>query len=931
MSDDGIRLQLKGSTFKVELLQVVGAVFETVAKTFVTIKTGGALLSVYPNLITGLFGALKGVKISESMELRAWLLVSGGLLYALEKAISETDLQPQPSAGDLKRLIDDIGIRIQTRTYAIEPAFFDAPNSLALLDDVAHEFSAWMARFGGKDKPKEAIIKLEKHFPTGLHRTWMKDVSRFESLEAALNSPFKASVQLRHQLEGYLQYLEEQFTELRLIGQEEDDPDAVKLSRVFVPLRSYFEQRQKQTDHRNASKGTRDDPEPDLMGHTTDARRPVLYLFDALERWIKACDKRDALRIISGGPGIGKSSSMRAFAAEIARSRAAYPLLVPLQKLEKADQPLRDRVKDYLINNRAIPLKKSPLEVDEPFISPKPILIIFDGLDELVRPGKDADEIAREFMSDLRVLLDQENTQASSSLARLLCIVTGRVAAAGSASRALKCTGEQILHLLKFSESQKQYFFDPNRLLEEDQRITWWHLWQSAAKTVPDKIPDILLHNDLFDITIEPLLLYFVAFVRPWETGETFDRNEIYDRLLQDFYNREVAKGVRNFATEFPDFPKYEVVLQAMALACWYDGSTRTGTTDMVKQLLRDMNEDIMLSFGKIIGNEKPAIGAALAFYMKPGERPNSFEFLHKTFAEYLVSRRLVDWIKYAAEEFVDSKNTHGLRKRTFDVNPHLREWIRLTGPRPMDFDLLRFLRAEIARRYAVNAADVRHWREMLISCFQISLRDGIPAHMLFGLPDHSLVLRHQRFKDAIEQARNAEETLLAAINATILPELGDPGFRPVDVRFPGHDFTSLGGLIHRLIGQRLMGLVIASTLFSGIDFSNERLLFQDMYHMAAVRSDFSGASLLYSVLDWGTFRESRFEYADLRYARLSQADFTGANMKGAILEDAVDLESARLSKDQIMSARLSKQQLELIEATRDDREEGKKGRGRRR
>lgn len=262
-----------------------------------------------------------------------------------------------------------------------------------------------------------------------------------------------------------------------------------------------------------------------------------------------------------------------------------------------------------MVNTKNIPFSSSPLESVNLFR--KPVLLIFDGLDELVRPGKDADEIAREFMVDLRGLLDQENGLSGKGPVRILAVTTGRIAAAGSAARALKCSGKQILFLLPFAEIDRSAerphpfdrpasnFIDDESLLEEDQRITWWKLWKATGKGVPENMPKTLLHRDLFDITIEPLLLYFVALIRPWEAHPRkggIVRNWLYDRLLHHFYDRECGKGDRNFATEFQSFEDYEIVLQAMAFAAWYDGSTRTGTIDIVEKLLRDWDFHVAAS-----------------------------------------------------------------------------------------------------------------------------------------------------------------------------------------------------------------------------------------------------------------------------------------------------------------------------------------------
>ncbi|UFZ04030.1 NACHT domain-containing protein [Bradyrhizobium ontarionense] len=728
MSADGIELRLTGKAFKLEFSQMLGSILEAGARALATIKTGGAWIAVAPNAISGLFGVFKGFKSEETQELRAWLLVSGGLAYALEKAVAETAFKTRPPPESLRKLVEDIGARIESRTYTVEPDFFQQPNRLQLIDDVSHELSAWGSQFGGEDKPPEAKKRILSHFPTGLHRTWLKDARRFEALEQALNSPFTASMKIQRELSGYLQYIEEQFTELRLIGQSEDDLNAVRLAQVFVPLRAFVESGQAKDSQPNLAIDS-------LAVQATAKERPtikrkIVRVFDALDKWVVAASRKDALRVVSGGPGIGKSSSMRAYAAKLARSGVAYPIFVPLQKLVRPDVPLRERLREYLIEVKEIPFSAFPLETASVVGLQKPFLIIFDGLDELVRPGKDADEIAREFMIDLRSFLDQENGLQSASPISVLALVTGRVAVAGSAARVLKCSGEQILSLLRFSEELRHQnsemeevdYDDPAGLLREDQRRAWWKLWQKATRDVPEEMPATLLHRDLYEVTIEPLLLYFIALIRPWvpsRIGDSLARNSIYAKLLRYFYERECGKGDRNFATEFPAFEEYEVVLQAMALAAWYDGSTRIGSIETVEKLLGNWSPDVAHSFRKVIGGNKPAVSAALAFYMRPHEAPNSFEFLHKTFAEYLVSRRIVEAVATISEAFEDAKRHRGVRKKTFDESEQLKDWIRLAGGRALDFDLIRFLRDEVYSCFLQSSEMVVRWREVLVFCMQ--------------------------------------------------------------------------------------------------------------------------------------------------------------------------------------------------------------------
>jgi uncharacterized protein YjbI with pentapeptide repeats len=183
-----------------------------------------------------------------------------------------------------------------------------------------------------------------------------------------------------------------------------------------------------------------------------------------------------------------------------------------------------------------------------------------------------------------------------------------------------------------------------------------------------------------------------------------------------------------------------------------------------------------------------------------------------------------------------------------------------------------------MASAFSSNKLKVIGWRDALVACLQANLQDGMPAHILFQLPDDQLVLRPQTFRNANEQARNAEEALLAMLNAAILPSISDVDFLPFDIRPEHHDRTLIGGMIHRLRGQRVGPHTVSLSLFSGLKMDFEFLYFQDLFGMVASRSDFSWARLRGARLDEGMFSQSNFSHADLKFAVADHANFEGAN-----------------------------------------------------
>ena len=208
MSGNGVELKITGATFKVDLLELFSSVFKTSLKLLMPFKTGVVLLDAAPSAVGGLFGALKAFKRQETIELKAWILALGGILYALERTINELPLVQMPDEGQLKEFSNELAVRVQTRSYTIEPDFFSNPGNFRLLDDVAHELSVWLVRFGISESPHALELRLKNYFAPGLHRTWMKDQPRFAPLEEALNSPFSDALKQQQEFEGYLQYVE---------------------------------------------------------------------------------------------------------------------------------------------------------------------------------------------------------------------------------------------------------------------------------------------------------------------------------------------------------------------------------------------------------------------------------------------------------------------------------------------------------------------------------------------------------------------------------------------------------------------------------------------------------------------------------------------------------------------------------------------------
>ena len=154
------------------------------------------------------------------------------------------------------------------------------------------------------------------------------------------------------------------------------------------------------------------------MGGRTDkpARRIVVSLRRELEQWLQTASGEDTIRVVSGGPGSGKSSFARVFAAEIAQHKKLKVLFIPLHLIDTSKE-LVDEVARFVKDEGV--LLQNPLDPE----SPEPnLLIIFDGLDELASQGKAAAETARAFVREVEKVVEKRNLQH----VRLRVLISGR-------------------------------------------------------------------------------------------------------------------------------------------------------------------------------------------------------------------------------------------------------------------------------------------------------------------------------------------------------------------------------------------------------------------------------------------------------------------------------------------------------------------------
>ena len=801
--------------------------------------------------------AENGVEVLASLGLEAkpgeiaGLLILRSLVQAIQNLLDENKELLVQKPDNLKALYNDLNSSLDNGELVINRDFFQRPKDLPIVQAAKNGFGKWLEEFVEKKVEAENIsTRLPAYFVFALNEQWRSHKEDYVALKEALDTPF---TQASEREQGWLRYrawLQKRVEEPMFL-------EAFSLKQVYVPLRGYYEREVERQ------------PEQKLERGITEGKRyerVVVDLNNELESWLQEAKPDDAIRLISGGPGSGKSSFAKIFAAQQAEKGEIPILFIPLHLFTLSDDLVK-AVGDFVQLDGF--LRYNPLHRDDG--EPR-LLIIFDGLDELSMQGKISEETAKQFVEEVRLKVWQFNQHKT----HLQLLLSGREVVV-QANRSKFREPHQILHILPYfvteeeREDEDNSYVDVQNLLAEDQRKFWWESYGKAKGKKYEGLPLELDKQNLVEITAQPLLNYLVAlsFERDkLQFKEETNLNEIYADLLDAVYERTYEKyGYR--VTEGIEKNEFIAILEEIALACWH-GIGRTSTLQEIENHcdnsgLRDILNRFQQSFRE---DSRASITRLLtAFYFRrSGDlrgNEDTFEFTHKSFGEYLTAKRIVEEVRLIYEELEERKKNF---RKGCDERDTLVKWAILCGSSVMDEYLFRFICDEMRLQ---NHSDVRNWQKTLCRMIEFMLVNGMPMEGL--RPRHG-------FRVEMWQARNAEEALLVVLNACAkVTETTS------QIKWPYRN--SFGAWISRLQGQRV-GIENALTL--------ECLSFLNLQDCILYVRDFIGAN---------------FALTNLANAGLSLANLTGANLEGANLEGA-DLERANLAGANLVGTNLARTNL---------------------
>ncbi|MDZ7970147.1 MAG: pentapeptide repeat-containing protein [Nostoc sp. DedSLP03] len=803
--------------------------------------------------------ATSALGLGSAPEEVAWLLIYRSLVQAIVSLIKGNQelLFEKPNESDLELLCDRLNDSLESIELRIDQDFFSRPKDLLILEAIKAAFADWLKYFSVNEAQALTIShRLPTYFVFALHEEWAKHPEKYACLKEELDTPFTQANEREQSWQRYLAWLQKQVEEPMLL-------EAFGLKQVYVPLRAYYKQKVEGEKSEEFERRVREDEK---------YQRVVLDLETELEVWLEKGDRNDAIRVISGGPGSGKSSFAKIFAANQAEKGKIPVLFIPLHHFEPSED-LVEAVGKFVRDDGF--LRHNPLDKDK---ADSRLLIIFDGLDELAMQGKIATEIAQQFVREVQRKVERFNGRETC----LQVLISGRELVVQANSSDFR-QPQQILHILPYFviEHERKNYIDDQNLLQQDQRQIWWQKYGNASRRGYDCLPKELNRNNLTEITAQPLLNYLVALSFDQQNKFPTDGNlnAIYANLLTAVYQRGWA-GYQHPAIRGIEEKDFVRILEEIALASWHgDGRTTTVREieahcehSSLRSLLDKFQESAKLGVTRLL----------TAFYFRESgvkEQEKTFEFTHKSFAEYLTAKRIVREIRLIHKKLKDRQNDPD---EGWDEREALKRWAILCGTSPMERYLFKFVADEMSLQ---NASDVGNWQQTLCHLIGFMLRHGMPMERLNPRPD---------FQEENRQARNAEEALLAVLNACAR-------VTKTVSKIQWHTPEAFGTWISRLREQKLNyhDDVFYLNCLSFLDLQNCILVSQDflwanLEGANLVGANLRGANLANANLEGANLANANLREANLELAYLEGANLANANLEGANLEEA-NLEGANL------------------------------------
>lgn len=928
-------IKIKPNKEKIALTKLIEPASRLVAAA-VDLSSGGAPVASFGNAIfleiVSLFVSSKDTP-SESLNVSAWEIIRAAYVCALVRFIREVKLQRRPTGKELETLIANLLRNAELVASDTLPELridhLQSPLKNPLFRDAAaripHEFSY----YGLESDARSVRLLFEKSLFQGLKDARDASPEKFRSVESVLSSKLtladeRRKAQIRHE-----EYLIRMFTQDPIFGQENS---GITLNDLYVRQRCLWHTLAARASDKKAAGILDDGAVANIAFENTSARRQVKntsvwhigYLHSEIDEWLSSRDPRDSVRVVSGGPGSGKSTFARALAIDTIDTNNYDVVYVPLQEIDSAGS-LETRISNLFRGRTELGFDRveSPLQwlgqgtvEGEP--PEKPLLLICDGLDEIAPPETaESTNVTADFIQTLGNWLNNRNSGGCYAKA----VVLGRTIAAEEAFEKLAMDPPALLRVagllpisnwLEWKErAEKGIAIDLGTLAPIDQRKTYWENWCRASGLRDNEIPEALEGQSeaakaLEDLTTEPLLLYLLLWTEfvgaRWKEAAQ-NRNVVYEEIFKRIFKRDWGTDTRNrlrgknrqtgghVGTSKIDEAAFFALQETLGLASWPSGG-RIVTEEAFKSAIEVyLDDDIRDDISKDPNFSLKSV-ALQSYTRSSSEERAGYEFVHKSLGEYLIARALVSASKKALDQLSDRVTDSRCARAA--------EYFSKIGQLgPLTNEIHRFFIDEVRTRFTAPKIRGVLLDKSFPGLMNWILRNGFPVHLGVNSSRtyYSLQIADTRCLDVMWSFGQA------LFDPEPIGKKHQPGRLaltwPTSLHLSSM-FSRLADRVHvaetkrlasfnniSLEGQGLTELAYGSVIFvadTGRPQEWQRLHAQNTH---VVGAEFFAANLWSAEFSGSTIVSSNFVGAklvriDFRETKLKSVDFDGADLAGA-------------------------------------------------
>lgn len=368
--------------------------------------------------------------------------------------------------------------------------------------------------------------------------------------------------------------------------------------------------------------------------------------------------------LILGEPGIGKSLLTRVLCARMSSEQSVF-IRIPLREHDMEDKiesiVLRQLSQDGDLSEDISKFKWFAEEFPD-----NPITLVFDGYDEVLQA---TGEVYRRLLQEMRDF--QQSCYERGRPVRI--IVTSRETLIDKADIP---SGALVMKLLEF---------------DDDQKAEWIDIWNEHNHDILEEegLEDFRLpekNEDAEKLSGQPLLLLMLAIydadfelktnslTKQRGQNQTFNRSMLYDELLRRFVRRELCKGPKGEESAFDeadesgqkkmvDEEMKKLGIAALGMFVREKLSLTADELDHDLEYMKAKSAHYRMSNKSMLKNAEIVFGSFFFIHhseMKTGKNKKdaTYEFMHKTFYEFLVADLVLSYLIEAADKNPESPDS---------------------------------------------------------------------------------------------------------------------------------------------------------------------------------------------------------------------------------------------------------------------------------